>query len=100
LTIPAVLNTKHFRASWEEWIEYRRERRLTLTPATLTRQLKRLAEVGPEAAVEAIEAAISAGWAGLFPEKRRSGGRGGHFRPRAAGSYCAAVQSFEDCHEG
>jgi len=71
---PAPLEVPHRLAAlsgWEEawgaWLEYRRERKLTCTPATLKGQLKKLAAEPDPLAV--IEQSITQGWAGLFPLK-------------------------------
>lgn len=73
LQIPPALDTPAFRAAWGEWLVYRRERRLTLTPRTLRGQLAKLESAGEPAAIQATRDSIDAGWSGLFP---RSGGNG------------------------
>ncbi len=72
-TYPAALDTPAFRRSWSEWIDYRRERRLSLRGATLARQLAFLAPFGDRAACEAIEQSIRNDWKGLFPPKGKKG---------------------------
>lgn len=67
--LPEGLNTADFQAAWSDWLSYRRERRLTTTPRTLTAQLGKLAGWGPDVAVQSIRASIEAGWQGLFPPK-------------------------------
>jgi len=59
-----------FSEAWQEWLEYRKERRLTCTPRTLIRQLKLLAE-HPDP-VQCIEASIRNGWQGIFEAKGNS----------------------------
>lgn len=59
------------RDSWQRWISYRRERKLTCTQSTMHAQLKKLNawfEKG-QCPTEIIDNAISNGYAGLFPLK-------------------------------
>jgi hypothetical protein len=59
--LPSWLNV----SKWEEWVAYRKERRLTCTPTTLTRQIAFLARF--QAQHESIiEKSITNGWQGLF----------------------------------
>lgn len=54
LEIPNSLNTNAFEVAWNEWLAYRRERKLTVTPRTLAAQLKLLAGWGPDKAVSSV----------------------------------------------
>jgi len=56
-----------FLSAWQEWLEYRRDRRLTCTPKTLIKQLGLLA--AHPAPLQCIEEAIRSGWQGLFKAK-------------------------------
>ena len=58
-------------AAWAAWIEYRRGRRLTCREATLSRQLRFLAEVHTRGhdPTAIIELTIRNGWQGLFEPK-------------------------------
>lgn len=67
--IPDSLSTPGFKASWTEWIRYRRKRKLTLVPLTLTKQLEKLEKLGEANAIQAIENSIQNGWQGLFDPK-------------------------------
>jgi hypothetical protein len=92
IEIPANLNHPDFLAAWNEWVTYRRERRLTTAPRTLARQLRDLAAWGPVAAAESIERSLKAGWQGLFePRQNRNG------KPRRR--ELAGVRSPEDNDE-
>ena len=65
-----------FVEAWTRWVEYRREARLvTWKPVTYRAMWRKGKKFGVAALVEAIDQAISVGWAGLFPEK--------HARPGA-----------------
>ena len=63
----AFASSETFREAWEDWIAYRRERRLPKwTESTLKRQAKSFLTVGPDSAVEMIQRSIANGWQGLF----------------------------------
>jgi biotin operon repressor len=68
-SIPESLNSEPFRNAWGEWLEYRRQRKQSLTSATIGKQLKKLAAWGPVVAVQSIEQSIEHGWQGLFELK-------------------------------
>lgn len=53
---------------WQEWISYRKQRKLTCTEITMKKQLKLLGE-NQSTHVAIIEKSITNGWQGLFPEK-------------------------------
>lgn len=74
--IPESLRTKAFEDAWVEWLAYRRGRRLTVKAQTLKAQLKKLAAVGEQAAIEALEDSVANGWQGIFP-----GGKSGTGNP-------------------
>lgn len=68
ITFPEVLNTlTGFSETWASWLAYRRTRRLTTAPVTLTAQLGFLAAQPDPVAV--IGQSITNGWQGLFPLK-------------------------------
>ena len=56
---------------WREWIAYRRERRLTCSPTTLTRQIALLTELHSRGhdPRTVIDNSIRNGWQGLFEPK-------------------------------
>ncbi|MDD5110866.1 MAG: hypothetical protein PHI63_06700, partial [Patescibacteria group bacterium] len=64
--LPGWLNKR----KWQEWLDYRKERRLTCTPATIKRQLKFL-EVNKADHEAIIEQSIANGWQGLFPSRNK-----------------------------
>ncbi len=75
--LKGVTEDKSVVAAWQSWVRHRRQKRAALTEETAARQVKQLAELGPERFVAAIEYSISKGWTGLFEqhgqqaEKRR-----------------------------
>ena len=67
--LPTNLDTPEFRAAWETWLAYRKERRLaTYKPIGLKRQLTALAAFGPQSAIAAIEQSMAQNYQGLFPK--------------------------------
>ena len=56
------------RKKWAEWIAYRKARRLTITEATITRQIAQL-EKFKDQHVAMIEQSIKNGWQGIFELK-------------------------------
>jgi len=77
--IPESLDTTEFAEAWSEWLAYRRERKATCSPRTLTKQLAMLADLGPPTAIQAIQASITNGWQGIFPPKHgNANGRSRH----------------------
>ena len=81
MPLPDALDTPRFKAAWSEWIAYRRERKLTCTPRTLTKQLNEAADWGERDAIEAINTSITKGWQGFFKPKGNSYGRTNGFDP-------------------
>jgi len=66
MPMPPELATPAFRRSWSEWIDYRRDRRLSLRALTLAKQLAMLASFGEAGAIKVIDQSIRNGWQGLF----------------------------------
>jgi len=60
--IPVELAGDVFKVAWDRWLTYRRDRKLTCTPATLDGQLRKLAALGPAGAAEEIDNSIANGW--------------------------------------
>lgn len=70
---PQELETEAFMNAWADWLADRSERRLPrYTARARDMQLKRLAEMGEERAVAAIEWSITQGYKGIWeaPEKK------------------------------
>lgn len=64
--IPDNLRTEAFHAAWERWQQHRREKKKPVTPTNAFMLLKKLADMGPERAVIAIDHSITHGWQGIF----------------------------------
>jgi len=70
IQIPANLQTTRFQQAWSEFLDYRKAGKFKpLQPASIKAQLKNLAEMGHDAAIEAIHNSIANGWQGIFPPK-------------------------------
>lgn len=70
---PVELQTDAFRASWDDWVGYRRERKLgTYTNRGTNAQFKRLVrEFGHDRAIAAIENSIAQNYQGIYEDKNR-----------------------------
>ena len=64
--LPLVLETDLFRRTFDEWLAHRRESKKPTTRRAVAMQLKRLADMGSERAVTAINHSIANGWTGIF----------------------------------
>lgn len=77
-------NDLDFKAAWEEWLEYRRERRLPkYVPKGLQKTLANLVNISSNSsitAVKIIEQSMENNWAGLFKLKHN---HGTHIQPPA-----------------
>ena len=63
--LPQALDTKRFRKALELWKRHRAEKRSALTEKTLKSQLKKMATMGEDRAIEAIKFTVFKGWIGL-----------------------------------
>ena len=79
--VPAKLDTPEFRKTWADWCGDRKARGKPITERAATRQLNSLAKLKPSDAVACIDASISNGWTGIFPERFSTNGTG---QPAAA----------------
>ena len=52
--------------AWEEWLQFKKEKRNSMTPTTYKRQAAFLKRLGPEKARAALEQSMANGWTGLF----------------------------------
>jgi len=72
INMPPELSSERARASWNEWLLYRkREKRQPLKPMSQRATLKRWAAFGEDRFVAAIEFSISSGYLGLFEQNKR-----------------------------
>ena len=67
---PANLNTPEFSAAWNDWTDYRAERKLARwKPRTVAAKLAELEKWGVSVATDAIRQSIRNGWQGIFEPK-------------------------------
>lgn len=67
---PGVLDCDEFRKAWDDYLTYRRQRKLsTLTAQSIRARLAELERWGLADAVTAIQHTIANGWQGIFPPK-------------------------------
>ena len=64
--LPFVLYTPEFRAAWDDWCAYRREKGHTLSARTAKAQIAEMADWGQADAIAAIRKSIMQGWRGVF----------------------------------
>lgn len=85
IEIPPALDTPDFRAAWDEWLAYRRERKLGKpTGMTVKATYRRFeADLGPERAAAAIRHSIEKGWQSINEAKEFTSDNGTN---RAAGA--------------
>lgn len=57
------------RDAWADWVEYRRERRKTITAISAREQWRALSRLNPTQQSDCIRESIRNGWTGLFPER-------------------------------
>lgn len=75
---PKVLDTEKFHSAWNDYLYYRKMRRLSkLQPCSITARLNELSEWGEEMAIRAIRATIANGWQGIFPPNQQGNGQQG-----------------------
>lgn len=67
LVFPEQLDTEEFKRSWDQYINYRKERKLSaLKASSIASKLQEMAGWGHQAAIRSIGNTISNGWQGLF----------------------------------
>lgn len=63
---------ERFRTIWDEWVAYRKRRRLSVDPSTLNRHLKKLGKLDESTACYWIETALEKGWQSLFEPRENN----------------------------
>lgn len=67
---PASIDCIGLRVAWDDYLAYRRERRLSaLAPSTVRQRFATFEVWGVEKSIQAIREAIAAGWQGIFEPK-------------------------------
>lgn len=73
--LPEEMQTEKMRAAWLDWEQHRKERKPRITKTSAGKQAKKLAEMGHDRAIAAIEHSIAGGYQGIFePNPGRGGG--------------------------
>lgn len=96
IAIPENLQRADFISAWEEWIEYRRERKPRVTARSAAAMLAMLSEMGIHRAIEAIRHSVANGWQGIFEEKinGQSNGHGAGREQERIDRSLGAIASF------
>jgi len=82
------------RAVWFDWIRYRRDRRLTVRPQTLRKQLDMLA--GESDPIGIISKSIESGWSSLWPPKNTAQLPQAHRDPNRTTDYTDGVKQPQE----
>lgn len=74
IVLPEIFLIENVKSAWDEWIIYKKEKKQTLTPLSLKKQINFLeGRAGPEI-VAIINQSIMNGWIGLFELKKQDNG--------------------------
>lgn len=73
--IPEKLDTPQFRQAWDDWLGFRKELGVKMTPTTASRQFAKLGKHPPPTAVAMLEQSMCNGWRGLFEVKQSQNGQ-------------------------
>lgn len=75
--IPQRLDQEIFKASWAQYVQYRKELKKPLTSIGANRIFHKLSEWGysPQEAAMALDQSIDAGWTGVFQLRKKAEGR-------------------------
>lgn len=85
--LPEVLDTPEFRDAWADWYEYRAESNLkAYVPTGARGQLTKLAKLGHDEAIAAIEHSIAQAYQGIYPSRGD---------PPSAGQHNAATDAID-----
>lgn len=76
---PENLISERFKMAWGEWVSHRVEIKKPLKPTQISKQLKRLSDLGEAGAIEALEHTMENGWTGI----RRPGQEESNGKPKA-----------------
>lgn len=64
---------ERFAATWADWVEFRKQKRVSLTPKSVEMQLELLRSYDEDTAIEMIRSSITNGYTGIFPPKTGRG---------------------------
>lgn len=63
---PLPFLSDSFKAAWSEWEQHRKEKGIKITPTALARQFKKLAAMGEQRAIAAIEHSVANSYQGIY----------------------------------
>ena len=69
--LPEPMRTEAVAVAWAEWEQHRRERKQKVTPLSAKKSLLKIAQLGVDKAVRAIEHSIANGYQGIFEPNGR-----------------------------
>ena len=67
-------DSEEFKKAFDEWIQYRKQKKQSLTKITMRKQSSFLSEYPNETAIKILNQSMQNGWTGLFPLKPQSNG--------------------------
>lgn len=69
--LPEVLDSPKFKAAWADFQSHRREKKSKMTPTAVKRALAKLAAMGHDRAIAALEHSTANGYTGIFEPDRK-----------------------------
>jgi len=88
--------TDSFRKVWNDWIDYRKEKKQKLTSKTKEMQLRKLGARTEIEAIEMINKSISNGWTGLFEPKNNTNGTIGKQQQKNINLAKSTIEHYSD----
>ena len=85
ISIPLPFPSETFSEAWEQWVQYRKEKKKPLTDLAIKLQFKDLIAWGEEQSITAIHNAIKSGWQGLFKPRTDHSNQNGRTAPKTRG---------------
>lgn len=73
-----------FKKTWNEWVEYRKQKKQKLTLLGAKKQIKLLSDFHEEAAIKMLNQSMFNGWTGIFPLKDQNNGHSKKEHPAEA----------------
>lgn len=91
-------NEEKFKKKYNEWIDFRKEKKKPLTERSINSQMKFLSAYSIEEACEILETSIRNGWQGLFPLNNQTNGTGR--KQTTANSIQTVNSAFDNIQRG
>lgn len=87
--------SEDFKAAFNEWIKYRKEKKQSLTKISMKKQATFLAEYSSDVAIKILDQSMQNGWTGLFPLKNVSNGNQLPFTSSKPGTSNARIEGLQ-----